>query len=159
LCVDALIMNRVLPRELAAGYLEAWTRVQAREIARAKEQFASVPMLSLRFQSDEVLGPRALALAGKEVYARHDPAMPFAQTPPLRFRREGGRTILELRLPHADAATLDLKQRDDELIVTVGGWRRQLPLPPSLRGHAVESAKFRGDSLSIHFSTEREKTP
>ena len=151
LTVDAVVLNRVLPRELARGYLGEWTRIQAREIARAKEQFGAAPVLELRFQPGEVHGPRALAAAARELYGDRDPAQPFVDAPPMRFREQGGETVLELVLPHAAGRALDLKHRGDELIVTVGGWRRQLPLPESLRGRQVRSARFTGGALEIRF--------
>ena len=151
LCVDAVVLNRVLPRELGRGYLGAWTRIQSRERERAREQFGATPLFELRFWPEEVIGARALATVGEELYGAHDPARPLVSAPPLSFRDEAGSTVLELKLPHLDGEALDLKQRDDGLIVTVGGWRRQLPLPASLRDRPVRSACLRDGALVIHF--------
>ncbi len=151
LTVDAVVLNRVLPKEIEGSYLGAWTQIQAREIATAREQFATAPVLELRFQPHEVIGPEALSAVARELYGDRDPAQPFVDEPPLRFREVDGGTSLELSLPHASGGQLDLKQRDDELIVTVGGWRRQLPLPASLRGRAITSARFAGGALRVLF--------
>lgn len=156
LSVDAVVLNRVLPPELARGYLAGWTRIQAREIARAKEQFGAAPLFELRFQPDEVSGAGALLAVASELYGRRDPAAVFVEAPPLRFREQGGETLLELRLPHAAPRSLDLKHREGELIVTVGGWRRQLPLPDSLKGRVVDSARFAGGALEIRFRPAEE---
>ena len=156
LCVDAVVLNRVLPRELARGYLGAWTRIQAREIARAEEQFATAAMLRLRFQPDEVMGVPALARIADELYGDRDPSLPFVDAAPLRFSEDDRATTLELRLPHAVGRALDLKQRGDDLIITVGSWRRQLPLPPSLHGRAVGSARLRGGALVIRFEPKED---
>jgi arsenite-transporting ATPase len=157
LCVDAVILNRVLPPEVEGGYLGAWTHIQAREIARAREQFASTPVLELRFQPREVIGVAALAEVANEVFGARDPATAFVESPPLRFRDEPSGTVLEIRLPHAAGRELDLKQRGDDLIVTVGGWRRQLPLPASLRGRGVRSARFRDGALHVRFESSEKK--
>ena len=157
LCVDAVVLNRVLPRELGRGYLGEWTRIQAREIKRAEEQFATAPLLSLRFQPDEVIGVATLSRVAAEVYGDRDPSLPFVDAPPLRFVDDDRQTTLELRLPHALGRSLDLKQRGDDLIVTVGGWRRQLPLPPSLRGRAVRSARFSTGALVIRFEPKEDE--
>jgi arsenite-transporting ATPase len=154
LSVDAVVLNRVLPDELARGYLAAWTRIQARERARAGELFADVPILELRFQATEVSGHAALTRVAHEIYGDRDPSRPFRVEPPLRLRRERGRTRIELRLPHAAAGSVDLKQRGDELILTIGGWRRRLALPASLRGQAVSSAKLAHGMLTIQLDKE-----
>jgi arsenite-transporting ATPase len=157
LCVDAVVLNRLLPGELSRGYLGAWTRIQAREIARAEEQFATAPILRLKFQPDEVIGTKALERVAAEVYGDRDPSLPFVDAPPLRFAEEARHTMLELRLPHAVGRALDLKQRGDDLVITVGSWRRQLPLPPSLRGRAVSSARFSSGALVIRFEPKEGK--
>ncbi|HEX6836487.1 MAG TPA: ArsA-related P-loop ATPase, partial [Polyangia bacterium] len=156
LCVDAVVLNRVLPGELARGYLGAWTRIQAREMARADEQFATALMLRLRFWPDEVIGVPALAHVADELYGDRDPSQPFVEAPPLRFAEDDRATTLELRLPHAVGHALDLKQQGDELIITVGGWRRRLPLPPSLQGRAVRSARLRSGALVIRFEPKED---
>lgn len=151
MCVDAVVMNRVLPDELDEGYLAEWTRIQAEQISRASEELSGVPLLKLRFQPAEVMGARALREAARELYGERDPSAAFVAEPPLRFHDDDGETVLELRLPHIDASTLDLKQRGDDLIVSAGGWRRLLQLPPSLRGRAVDDATFERGALSIRF--------
>ena len=154
LSVDAVVLNRVLPDELATGYLGAWTKIQAREMQRSRELFADVPILTLRFQASEVSGAAALASVADELYGDRDPSRPFRVAPPLRFRRDRGRTRIEVSLPHAAAGSIDLKQRDDDLILTIGGWRRQLALPASLHGRAVTGAKLARGVLTISFDEE-----
>ena len=58
--------------------------------------------------------------------------------------------VLELRLPYADGR-LDLSSKDDELIVTVGSYRRSIMLPQSLRRREVVDAGFEGPLLRIGF--------
>jgi arsenite-transporting ATPase len=158
LCVDAVVLNRVLPRELGRGYLGAWTRIQARELARAEEQFGTAALLRLRFWPDEVIGLDALLGVAAELYGDRDPSLPYLDAPPVRFSVDARATTLELRLPHALGRALDLKQRGDDLIITVGGWRRQLPLPESLRGRAVRSARFAGGALLIRFAQKEDES-
>jgi arsenite-transporting ATPase len=115
-------------------------------------------MLRLRFWPDEVIGVPALARIADEVYGDRDPSLPFVDAPPLRFSDDDRATTLELRLPHAVGRALDLKQRGDDLIITVGGWRRQLPLPPSLKGRAVRSARLTGGALVIRFEPKEDRS-
>jgi arsenite-transporting ATPase len=153
--VDAVIVNRVLPPDIG-GYLGRWLEIQARECARASELFAAASVAELRFQPDEVIGLDALANAAREMYGDRDPSRALVARPPLRFETDGSATVLVIELSHAPARALDLRQRDDELIVTLGGWRRRLALPPSLRGRDVTDAKFSGGALRIHFEPRKE---
>jgi arsenite-transporting ATPase len=155
LTVDGVIVNRVLPPDVG-GYLGRWLEIQARERARASELFAAATVTELRFQPDEVIGVDALANAAQEIYGDRDPSRPLVTRPPLRFETSGTATVLVIELPHAPARDLDLRQRDDELIVTHGGWRRRLALPPSLRGRDVTDAKFSAGALRIRFEPRKE---
>ena len=103
-----------------------------------------------------MIGERALQQVGEELYGGRDPALPFVDGPPLRVSSERGEKLLEIKLPYAVGDRLDLKQRGGELILTVGGWRRRLPLPESLRDCAVSSARFTGGALRIRFKAEEE---
>jgi arsenite-transporting ATPase len=153
LCVDMVVLNRVLPADATQGYFDTWGKIQQRELERAQEHFSGVPLSLLSFQRDEVIGTRALAAVGRELYRDRDPGAAFVDVPPVRFSDAGsGETTMELRLPHAEGRKLDLKQRGDDLIVTVEGWRRTVALPASLRGRVVGSARFSAGSLFVHFS-------
>ncbi|HTL35644.1 MAG TPA: ArsA family ATPase [Kofleriaceae bacterium] len=155
LTVDAVVVNRVLPPDVG-GYLGRWLEIQARERARANELFAAASVTELRFQPDEVIGTGSLANAALEIYGDRDPSRALVERPPVRFETDGSATVLVMDLPHAPARTLDLRQRDDELIVTLGGWRRRLALPPSLLGREVTDARFSGGALRIQFKPRKE---
>lgn len=160
LCVDAVALNRLLPAAGGGSFLEGWRAIQAREQARARELFGDVPLLELTFQPGEVIGPAALSAAADELYGTRDPAEPLVTAPPLRVvPGEGGLTVLELHLPHAPGRDLSLKQRGGELIITLGGWRRQLALPASLRGREVSRARFEGGLLRVTFSPVSTEAP
>lgn len=155
LSVDAVVLNRVLPDELQAGYLGEWTRIQARELERAKEQFEELALRRLRFQPAEVLGVGALSEVARELYGDEDPSTALGGASPVRFVSEGDTAALLLRLPHALPGELDLRQAGAELVITAGGWRRRLLLPPSLERRAVKAARLDGGTLHITFEPER----
>jgi arsenite-transporting ATPase len=63
--------------------------------------------------------------------------------------------VLELRLPYAEGR-LDLTRKDDDLIVTVGNYRRSIMLPQSLRRRHVSGAEFEGPALKVTFEEGEE---
>lgn len=64
---------------------------------------------------------------------------------------DGDRLVLVVPLPGAERGELDLLRRGDELIVTVGAYRRMLPLPSALRRCTIEGAGLRGGVLRVRF--------
>lgn len=157
LAVDGVVLNRVLPDELERTSLSAWVRIQAREIARAREAFPGVPVRTVPFQPDEVLGVDALSQLASALYGDEDPVPVHAEAP-VHF--EPGSPTLRITLPHHDAAgALDLQQQGDELIITLGAWRRRLLLPASLAGRAVREARLARGTLRIDFHPRKEPPP
>jgi arsenite-transporting ATPase len=80
-----------------------------------------------------------------------DPSAILHHASPLRIEREGADHVLVLDLPFADKDDLDLGRRDDELLIRVGGHRRSLLLPDTLRSRPVGSATLRDGNLRIVF--------
>jgi arsenite/tail-anchored protein-transporting ATPase len=85
-----------------------------------------------------------------EVYGEDDPAAILHSDEPMRVDKEDRGMVLSLRLPYAEGR-LDLSRKDDELIITVGSYRRSIMLPQSLRRREVVDAAFDGPALRIVF--------
>jgi arsenite-transporting ATPase len=59
--------------------------------------------------------------------------------------------VLSLELPFATKDQVELTQRDDDLYVSVGPYKREISLPRILRGKVTTSAQLEGGRLAIHF--------
>lgn len=157
LAVDTVVLNRVLPEELDGSYLSGWRGIQARELGRAEELFAGLRLRRLRFQPHEVLGVAALSEVARELYGKDDPSRLLAPTAPVRFETKKSGAQVQLALPHLPKGEVDLRQAGDELIITVGAWRRRLLLPASLRGRPVSAAKLSAGTLTLSFEPKHAK--
>ena len=67
--------------------------------------------------------------------------------------------VLRIALPFAQKRDVDLARHGDELVVTVGSYRRLLALPTSLSRHTVEAARVEDGSLQVRFRFEQEEQP
>jgi arsenite-transporting ATPase len=70
-------------------------------------------------------------------------------------RTETG-AVLRIALPFAERADVDLARHGDELVVTVGSYRRLLPLPSALRSHTVAGARIEDHALRVRFVAPEE---
>jgi arsenite-transporting ATPase len=59
--------------------------------------------------------------------------------------------VLRLALPYATLDDVDLARNGDELVVTVGSYRRLLALPASLSRHQVTAARVDNGELQVRF--------
>ncbi len=152
--VDAVVANRLLPDTVEDPYFAKWKKIQATHLDTIRESFAPVPVFTSRLYEEEMVGQELLAELCREVYGEQDPSAILHADEPMRVRKDDdGRMILELRLPYAEDR-FDLARKDDELIVTVGSYRRSILLPQSLRRRQVVDAAFDGPVLEIAFGEE-----
>ena len=63
-------------------------------------------------------------------------------------------TVLHLALPLADRADVDLARNGDDLVVTVGSYRRLLTVPSGLSRHRVAGARVEDGELQVRFVEE-----
>ena len=69
----------------------------------------------------------------------------------MSVRRTPNGATLRIALPFADKSDIDLARHGDELVVTVGSYRRLLSLPAALARHSVAGARVEDGSLQVRF--------
>jgi arsenite-transporting ATPase len=145
---DAVLVNRVLPRDATGGYFARWAERERDQLADIESSFP-VPILRARLHPRELLGAAALRALAREVYGDRDPAERLSRRRPIRLDKRGGRTLLAIDLPTARSDEIDVSVRGDELRVGVGGFERRIALPVSVAGSAVASAQLAAGVLEI----------
>lgn len=148
--VDAGIANRIFPAG-ADEWRSGWAEAQAERLQQARQDIAPLPVLTAPYRSQEPVGVAELRELAGEVYPDQDPlGLPEAE-PPLQLERLGEQIVVVLRLPLAVKGDVDLAERNAELIVTVGGYRRVLALPSALQRHQVVGAGLADGVLRVRF--------
>ena len=174
LTVDQVVVNRVFPDvstlDAEAGaepgqgsppkaWLAGWNEAQQRGLIEVRHSFDPLPIVIAPYLAREPVGADALAaLAG----ARTGETVGVLMTPPTQAMTvqplEGG-YLLTLPLPLVTAAEVDLKRRDDELLVSVADHRRVLSLPSVLRRCVVTGAVVRNATLRVRFVPDEKLWP
>lgn len=152
--VDAVVANRLLPDAVVDPWFAEWRARHAEHLAAIEDGFAPLPILRAELAADELVGVDALRGFGAGLYRDVDPAGVLHEGEPMRVERRGSGYELLLELPFADRDDLELGRRDDELLVRVGGHRRAIVLPDSLRRRPVGAASLRDGRLRVLFAGE-----
>lgn len=148
---DAVLVNRLLPDVAAGGYFKSWRMREAEELDAIERSFP-VPIRRASLQAREVLGVEALTRFGRELFDGVDPAGRLHRGRPLRIRRAGGRTRLEIDLPGIAKEEIEVLVRGADLHLRVRDGRRSIHLPDSLVGRTVERVRLREPTLEISFA-------
>jgi len=147
---DAVIANRLLPAPARAGWFARWAEREREELAALSAAFP-VPLLRAPLRPTELRGVEALRALSREVYGERDPAAILHRGRPLRLRRVGGATLLEIELPNVSKEEIDVSVHGGDLLVQVRDALRRIALPASLAGRPVDGVALRGSVLEVRF--------
>jgi arsenite-transporting ATPase len=153
---DAVIVNRVLPEAGTGKFFDGWRKAQWRYEEMVREAFDPLPILEAPMFEQEVVGEEMLGRLGDAIFADVDPTALLQHSRPQRMERDGKDYVLCLDLPFAAKDEIDLVQRENELFVKVGPYKREISLPRVLARRQRRTAKFdaTGRTLRIHFAAE-----
>jgi arsenite-transporting ATPase len=142
--VDAVVANRLLPDDVVDPWFKAWKEAHAEHLDAIEAGFAPVPVL--RAELDR------LRAFGERLYAERRPDQRLHAGASFTVEPDGDDLLLRLPLPGAARDDLDLGQRDGELLVRVGPYRRAMVLPDSLRRRSVSDAVLTDGVLVVRFT-------
>ena len=154
---DAVVVNRVLPEDVAGGYFAAWREAQHEQLELVRSAFAPLPILEAPFFDREVVGPEMLDQLAERVYGGRDPAELFHHELERELVTDNGTATLRVPLPFAERGELELKKIGLEVIVRVGGQKRTIVLPPAMSAYATSGARFEEGALRIFFEKEADE--
>jgi arsenite-transporting ATPase len=153
--VDGVVANRVFPAEGADDWRAGWVLAQDEVLAEVDASFPGMPVWRSVYRPREPVGVPALVGLAEEVYAGHDPLAVPGGEGPFRVTRTAEGAIAHLALPGADRDQVHLGRNGDDLVVTVGSYRRLLTLPAGLARLQVAGARVEQGELQVRFR-ERE---
>lgn len=157
---DDLVANRLAPADSADPWAAS---VAAQQQAYLRERDPAVPLRGLPHLGRDPQGPDDLAelcaLAAGGGLSPGRPGREHRAWPVEDRLAEDGVLVWAVRLPHARKDDLDLIRRGDELLLTVGPYRRIVPLPSALRRCTVSGAALGEDVLRVRFTPDPGQWP
>lgn len=149
--VDGVVANRIFPEAGADEWRSGWVAAQSRVLAEVEESFSGLPIWRSSYRAGEPVGASALAELASEVYADSDPLAEPTGDGPFGVTRTDEGAELRLALPGATREAVDLARTGNELVVTVGSYRRLLTLPAGLSRMRVAGARVHDGELRVRF--------
>ncbi len=130
--VDAVGVNRLLPETFSDPYFKGWQEAQARHFASIEEAFSPLPIFKARLFEREMYGLEALNALAQEVFGEEDPLRRFSQGSTHDILKVDGGYEVVLNLLLVEKGSVDLSKKGADLMVRVGGYRRNVLLPDSM---------------------------
>ena len=157
--VDGVIANRVFPEAGADEWRKQWVVAQEQVLEEVEQSFIGLPIWRSSYRPTEPVGASELIAFSTDLYAADDPLAQLAGDGPMTVRRTSTGATLRIELPFAAKTDVDLARHGDELVVTVGSYRRLLALPSMVARLTIAGARVDGGALQVRFrSTSGEAT-
>ncbi|MFD4922516.1 ArsA family ATPase [Streptomyces goshikiensis] len=150
--VADVVANRTLP----PGSADPWLAGLAAQQEKYAAQWAAAgpPVLPLPHLGRDPQGPDDLAALADGAAQAPDAPGRRPDWPVEDRIAEDGVLVWVVPLPRAEKRELDLIRRGDELLLTVGPYRRIVPLPSALRRCTVSGAALADGELRIRFTPD-----
>jgi len=161
IAVDGLIANRLMPAPgFWRGGAGSWlrTRRTQQDAVLAELSAAGFTAVSrVEHRAVEPVGLPALLEIADGLYRDGDPldGNGTPVTPLLRVRPAPDGYTLRIAIPLTRDAEVDLARVDDDLAITVDGFRRLIALPESLRPCRITGAESDADGLVVSLAGNR----
>jgi arsenite-transporting ATPase len=155
--VDMVVANRVFPSGTGAGendWQQGWAAAQRRQLDAVRESFAGIEVREIGYTAAEPVGVDGLRAIGSELYGvlpGRDPASVSITDDLLSVEPDGADFVLRQRLPLAPVGAVDAVRAGDDLVITVGSYRRVLALPSVLRRCQVVGGSVADTELRVRF--------
>jgi arsenite-transporting ATPase len=156
---DLIVCNRFIPEKVTDRYFDYWKQSQKHYYDTITERFAPLPILTVPLMEKEVVGFDMLRDMANKLYRDQDPTAFFHRGKAHDIEKEDSHYILSFDLPYTTRQEITLMRNDDELIIHVGGYRRNIILPRTLANLQVKGAKFENRKLVIRFEGETKEWP
>lgn len=149
--VDGLYINRILPQDIDNDYFEQWILIQKEYITNLKECFLALPIYEIPWYDEELKGEQNVRKIVTDVLSVNEVFENKIITERESFKKADAGYQLDVFLPCADKSSIDLYQATTDIVIKMGNFKRNIPLPNILRSYMVSGAKFDEGKLSIRF--------
>ncbi len=149
--VDAIIVNKIYPRESLSGYFHKWIENQENSLRDIEDSFAGIPIMHMELLKHELHTPERLEAAAEMIYKDINPMDVLFQGKIFTLDEQEGVYWFRIKLPFLDKKDLDLLQKGDELFINIQNQYRSFVLPAKLKGKSITGAKYENGILNILF--------
>jgi arsenite-transporting ATPase len=150
LTVDGVIVNRVLPEEIADPFFAGWRESQSEVLHEIEAYFAPVPVARVPLFNREVRGYEGLLEVSERLYPEGvDPAAVRQLERPYSYARQDDHYEVRLQMPFVQKGEIGLFKKRDELVVEIGTLRRHVGLPTTMANLMPTKARLDGNTLVV----------
>ena len=149
--VDGLYINRIIPKEINNKFFDEWKKVQNQYLKALNETFMDIPIYKIKWYESDINGMKYLNRVCDDSLNDKNIFKVLKTTTNEVFEKCDGGYLLKVYIPFADKTAFDLLETATDIVIKIGNFKRNIPLPDVIRKYSVNSAKLESGNLSIVF--------
>ncbi|MCI7442076.1 MAG: ArsA family ATPase [Clostridium sp.] len=150
--VDGIYINRVIPLEIENNFFDEWKKIQGEYIEKLNEVFLDMPKYKVKWYEIDINGFEGLQRIINDSLEDENIFNVLKFNSNETFKKLENGYSLTLKIPFAEKDDFDLFESSNEIIIKIGNFKRNIPLPDVVRKYSISNAKFENGELNIIFS-------
>ena len=149
--VDGLCINRIIPEVVDNSFFDDWKQIQQKYLEEIYAVFANIPIYKVKWYETDIEGIPGIERVVEDSLQDGNLFKVLKTTVNETFHKTEKGYRLEVYIPFADKKDFDLYESGTDIIVKIGNFKRNIPIPNSVRKLSLASAKLNDGLLSIYF--------
>lgn len=149
--VDGVYINRILPRDMENEFFDEWLKIQKKYIKEIYELFVGMPIYNIPWYDEELRGIKAVNRICDDSLTDNRVFDTVEITKRESYEQNEKGYLLYVPIPFATKKDLDLYQSQSDVVIKINNFKRNIPLPNTLRNFLITSAKLNQGILEIQF--------
>nr|WP_294492309.1 ArsA family ATPase [uncultured Anaerosporobacter sp.] len=150
--VDGIFVNRILPTQIDNPFFKEWIQIQKEYLEEIKTSFDRIPIYYIPWYDTDLLGIDSVNRICEDAFKESKDLFAIkADLEGETYEQTEKGYVLKLYLPHVEKNQIDVRLSGSDVIVKIGNYKRNIPMPNALRSMNVTAAKFEDQTLNITF--------
>lgn len=149
--VDGIYINRIIPEDIDNSFFDQWKQIQKNYLDEIASVFSNIPNYKIRWYEADINGIGGLERIVRDSLQDENIFKVLKTRLNETFEKTEKGYRLDVYIPFADKKDFDLFESGTDIIIKIGNFKRNIPIPDVIRKYSISSAKMNDEVLSINF--------
>lgn len=149
--VDGVYINRLIPEDINNDFFDNWKVLQKKYTDEIYSIFYNIPVYRIKWYEIDVNGIEGLRRIAEDSLSDDNIFNVLKTTKNETFEKTDAGYRLDVFVPFTAKDEFDLYESSDEIIIRIGNFKRNIPVPNVIKKYSIGKAKLNEGYLSIYF--------
>lgn len=149
--VDGLYINRIIPDDIDNSFFDQWKQIQKNYLDEINLVFSNIPIYKVKWYEVDINGVGGLERVVRDSLQDENIFKVLKTRINETFEKTEKGYCLNVYVPFTDKKDFDLFESGTDIIVKIGNFKRNIPIPNIIRKYSIASARLNEEVLKIYF--------